>query len=54
MPNSITSEPGYVAFSKIGAEFIAPFLSGRYEHANIIITTHLEFAEWTTFFGMTK
>lgn len=50
----IIDELGYVPFSKIGAELLFQFFSGRYERASVIITTNLEFTEWTALFGDEK
>lgn len=50
----IIDELGYVPFSKIGAELLFQFFSSRYERASVIITTNLEFSEWTTLFGDEK
>lgn len=50
----IVDELGYVPFSKIGAELLFQFFSSRYERASVIITTNLEFAEWTSLFGDEK
>lgn len=50
----IVDELGYVPFSKIGAELLFQFFSSRYERASVIITTNLEFSEWTTLFGDEK
>ncbi|WP_419961731.1 ATP-binding protein [Psychrobacillus sp. BM2] len=47
-------ELGYVPFSKTGAELLFQFFSGRYERACVIITTNLEFTEWTSPFGDEK
>lgn len=50
----IIDELGYVPFSKIGAELLFQFFSSRYERASVIITTNLEFSEWTNLFGDEK
>ena len=50
----IIDELGYVPFSKIGAELLFQFFSSRYERASVIITTNLEFTEWTNLFGDEK
>ncbi|PGT80251.1 IS21-like element helper ATPase IstB, partial [Bacillus sp. AFS040349] len=44
----IVDELGYVPFSKIGSELLFQFFSSRYERASVIITTNLEFTEWTS------
>ncbi|MED3648842.1 ATP-binding protein [Halalkalibacterium halodurans] len=50
----IVDELGYVPFSKTGAELLFQFFSSRYERASVIITTNLEFPEWTNVFGDEK
>ncbi|WP_108671077.1 IS21-like element helper ATPase IstB, partial [Peribacillus acanthi] len=50
----IVDELGYVPFSKIGSELLFQFFSSRYERASVIITTNLEFTEWTSLFGDEK
>jgi DNA replication protein DnaC len=50
----IVDELGYVPFSKTGAELLFQFFSSRYERASVIITTNLEFQEWTKLFGDEK
>lgn len=50
----IVDELGYVPFSKTGAELLFQFFSSRYERASVIITTNLEFTEWTTLLGDEK
>lgn len=50
----VVDELGYVPFSKIGGELLFQFFSSRYERASVIITTNLEFSEWTNLFGDEK
>lgn len=50
----IVDELGYIPFSKTGAELLFQFFSNRYERASVIITTNLEFVEWTNIFGDEK
>ncbi|MCP3742784.1 IS21-like element helper ATPase IstB [Rossellomorea sp. BNER] len=50
----IVDELGYVPFTKIGAELLFQFFAGRYERASVMITTNLEFTEWTSIFGDEK
>ncbi|WP_416147913.1 IS21-like element helper ATPase IstB [Salipaludibacillus sp. HK11] len=50
----IIDELGYVPFSKVGSELLFQFFSSRYERASVIITTNLEFSEWTSLFGDDK
>ena len=50
----IVDELGYVPFSKTGAELLFQFFSSRYERASVIITTNLDFSEWTNLFGDEK
>ncbi|WP_408008060.1 IS21-like element helper ATPase IstB [Pseudalkalibacillus sp. A8] len=50
----IVDELGYVPFSRVGAELLFQFFSSRYERASTIITTNLEFTEWTSIFGDEK
>ena len=50
----IIDELGYVPFTKIGSELLFQFFAGRYERASVMITTNLEFTEWTSIFGDEK
>jgi DNA replication protein DnaC len=47
-------ELGYVPFTKIGSELLFQFFASRYERASVMITTNLEFTEWTSIFGDEK
>jgi DNA replication protein DnaC len=49
----IIDELGYIPFSKEGAEHLFQFFSDMYETASLVVTTNLEFSEWTTFMGNT-
>jgi DNA replication protein DnaC len=50
----VVDELGYVPFTKIGSELLFQFFAGRYERASVVITTNLEFTEWTSIFGDEK
>lgn len=50
----ICDELGYVPFSKTGAELLFQFFSGRHERGSSILTSNLDFAEWTQVFGDEK
>lgn len=45
----IIDELGYIPLSKKDAELLFQFFSDRYEQASIIVTTNLEFPNWTNF-----
>lgn len=45
---------GYIPFSSIGAQLLFQFCSSRYERGSIMITSNLEFSEWTKVFGEEK
>jgi len=47
----VLDELGYIPFSKEGAQHLFQFFSDRYEKASIIVTTNLEFGNWTSFMG---
>jgi DNA replication protein DnaC len=51
---TITDELGFVPFTKMGSELLFQFFAGRYERASVMITTNLEFTEWTSIFGDEK
>lgn len=50
----ICDELGYVPFSKTGAELLFQFFSSRHERGSSILTSNLDFAEWTQVFGDEK
>ncbi|MFZ5633721.1 MAG: IS21-like element helper ATPase IstB [Bacillota bacterium] len=47
----LIDEIGFVPYSREGAELFFRFVATRYERGSVIITTNLEFAEWTQVFG---
>ena len=47
----IVDELGYLPLSKEGAELLFQFFSDRYEKGSVIVTSNLEFSDWTTFLG---
>lgn len=50
----VLDELGYLPFSSTGSQLLFQFCSSRYERGSMIITTNLEFAEWTQIFGEQK
>jgi DNA replication protein DnaC len=50
----ILDELGYLPFSQAGGAFLFHLLSKLYEHTSVVITTNLDFAEWSTVFGDAK
>lgn len=47
----VIDELGYVPFSTTGAQLLFRFLSSRYEQGSVVITTNLEFSDWTEVIG---
>ena len=47
----VLDELGFIPFSATGAHLIFQFCSALYQHAALIITTNLRFADWTQVFG---
>jgi DNA replication protein DnaC len=47
----ILDEVGFVPFTKPGADLLFSFLAALHEQASLIVTTNLEFADWTQVFG---
>lgn len=50
----ILDELGYLPFSQAGGALLFHLLSKLYEHASVVITTKLNFTEWSTVFGDAK
>mmetsp|Transcript_66689 Transcript_66689/g.164355 ORF Transcript_66689/g.164355 Transcript_66689/m.164355 type:complete len:274 (-) Transcript_66689:878-1699(-) len=50
----ILDELGYLPFSQAGGALLFHLLSKLYEHTSVMITTNLDFAEWSAVFGDAK
>lgn len=50
----ILDEVGYVPFSQTGSELLFNVIADCYERQSVIMTSNLEFGQWTSIFGDTK
>jgi DNA replication protein DnaC len=50
----ILDELGYLPFSQAGGALLFHLMSKLYEHTSVVITTNLDFAEWSAVFGDAK
>jgi DNA replication protein DnaC len=50
----ILDEVGYVPFNQTGSELLFNVIADCYEQQSVIVTSNLEFGQWTSIFGDTK
>ncbi|ALS25091.1 hypothetical protein JCM16163A_48550 [Paenibacillus sp. YK5] len=47
----ILDEMGYVPFSQTGSELLFNVIADCYERQSVIVTSNLEFGQWTSILG---
>lgn len=47
----VLDDVGYTPFSSTGAELLFQFVAALYERGSLVVTSNLEFSEWTRVFG---
>lgn len=50
----VVDEVGYIPYSPECAQLFFRFMAARYERGSCIVTSNLEFAQWSTVFGEEK
>ena len=50
----ILDEVGYVPFNQVGSELLFNVIADCYEQQSVIVTSNLEFGQWTSIFGDNK
>lgn len=47
----VLDDVGYTPFSSTGAELLFQFVAALYERGSLVVTSNLEFSEWTRVLG---